>query len=112
MAGEREDLVTGPDHYAEAERLLALAGRHSRGATYDPEWMPALTAAQVHTTLALAAAAAVGTAGPDGRAWADVAATKPGASEPQVPDVGGPESGPAPRRPPPLFPPEAGPRQP
>ena len=104
--------MTGPDHYAEAERLLALAGRHSRGATYDPEWTPALAAAQVHATLALAAATAVGTAGPEGRAWADVAATKPSASEPQAPDASGPESGPGQRRPPPLFPPEAGPRHP
>ena len=79
--------MTGPDHYAEAERLLALAGRHSRGATYDPEWTPALAAAQVHATLALAAATSVGTAGPEGRAWADVAATKPSASEPQAPDA-------------------------
>ena len=23
--------MTGPDHYAEAEHLLALAGRHSKG---------------------------------------------------------------------------------
>jgi hypothetical protein len=28
--------MTGPDHYAEAERLLALAERHSTGATYGP----------------------------------------------------------------------------
>jgi hypothetical protein len=32
-----------------------------------------LTAAQVHATLALAAATAVGTAGPDGHAWAAAA---------------------------------------
>jgi len=31
--------------------------------------MLTLTAAQVHATLALAAATAVGTAGPDGHAW-------------------------------------------
>ncbi len=72
--------MTGPDHYAEAERLLALAGRHSKGATYGQEWTLTLAAAQIHATLAVAAATAVGTAGPDGRAWADVAATKPGAS--------------------------------
>jgi hypothetical protein len=30
--------MTGPEHYAEAERLLALAERHSSGATYGPEW--------------------------------------------------------------------------
>ena len=101
--------MTGPDHYAEAERLLALADRHSRGATYGQEWTPTLSAAQIHATLALAAATAVGTAGPDSRAWADVAATKPGASKPEAPGTSVPGSDPAPRRPPPLFPPEPGP---
>jgi hypothetical protein len=27
--------MTGPEHYAEAERLLALADRHTRGVIYD-----------------------------------------------------------------------------
>jgi hypothetical protein len=44
--------MTGPDHYAEAGRLLALAERHSSGATYGPEWTLTLAAAQVHATLA------------------------------------------------------------
>jgi hypothetical protein len=56
--------MTGAEHYAEAERLLTLADRHASGATYGPEWTLTLTAAQVHATLALAAATAVGTAGP------------------------------------------------
>jgi hypothetical protein len=101
--------MTGPDHYAEAERLLALAERHGSGATYGPEWTLTLAAAQVHATLALAAATAGGAAGPDSRAWADVAAAR--LSMPEAPDARGPESGPAPR-PPPLFPPppEPGPR--
>ena len=102
--------MTGPDHYAEAERLLALAGRHSKGSTYGQEWTPTLAAAQIHATLALAAATAVGTAGPDSRAWADVAATKPSASEPEAPGASDPGSGPVRRRPAPLFPPEPGPR--
>ena len=68
--------MTGPEHYAEAERLLALADRHAKGVTYEQEWTLTLTAAQVHATLAVAAATAVGTAGPDGHAWADVAATR------------------------------------
>ena len=97
--------MTGPEHYAEAERLLALAERHGSGATYGPEWTLTLAAAQVHATLALAAATAGGTAGPDSRAWADVAAARLSASMPGAPDAGGPESGPAPQRPPPLFPP-------
>jgi len=74
--------MTGPEHYAEAERLLTLADRHTRGVTYAEEWTLTLTAAQVHATLALAAATAVGTAGPDLHAWAGVAATKTRASKP------------------------------
>ena len=96
--------MTGPEHYTEAERLLALAGRHSSGATYDPEWALTLTAAQVHATLALAAATAVGTAGPDSREWA-AAATRPGTAEPEAPRASPRGQNPPPRRPPPLFPP-------
>jgi hypothetical protein len=102
--------MTGPEHYAEAERLLALADRHTRGVTYDQEWTLTLTAAQVHATLALAAATAVGTAGPDGHAWADVAATKLASSKPKLPDGSPPDPGSIPRHPPPLFPPEDRPR--
>ena len=97
--------MTGPDHYAEAERLLALAERHSSGATYGPEWTLTLAAAQAHATLALTAATAGGTAGPDSPAWADVTAARPSVSMPQAPDARGPESGSAPQRPPPLLPP-------
>ena len=97
--------MTGPEHYAEAERLLALAERHSSGATYGPEWTLPLAAAQVHATLALAAATAGGTAGPDSRAWADVAAARPSVSMPEAPDATGPESGSAPRPAPLFFPP-------
>ena len=67
--------MTGPEHYAEAERLLAVADRHTSGVTYGPEWTLTLTAAHVHATLALAAATAAGTAGHDRHAWADIAAT-------------------------------------
>jgi hypothetical protein len=74
--------MTGPEHYAEAERLLAVADRHTSGVTYGPEWTLTLTAAHVHATLALVAATAIGTAGPDRTAWADIAATKHG-SKPQ-----------------------------
>src|ERR1700685_4040823 len=103
--------MTGPAHYAEAERLLALAERHSSGAAYGPEWTLTLAAAQVHATLALAAATAGGTAGPEGRAWADVPAARPSVSMPEAPDATGPESGSAPQRPPPLFPPPPEPGQ-
>jgi hypothetical protein len=102
--------MTGPEHYAEAERLLALADRHTRGVTYAKEWTLTLTAAQVHATLALAAATAVGTAGPDLHAWADVAATGPSTGKPETPSPSAPESGAGARRPPPLFPPEDRPR--
>jgi hypothetical protein len=94
--------MTGPEHYAEAERLLAVADRHTRGVTYDEEWTLTLTAAQVHATLALAAATAVDTTGPDGRAWADVAATRLSTSKPEAPSGSPPDSDPVPRRPPPC----------
>jgi hypothetical protein len=102
--------MTGPEHYAEAERLLAVADRHARGGTYDQEWTLILTAAQVHAALALAAATAVGTAGPDGHAWADVAATRLAARKPEAPGESSAGPDPLPRRPPPLFPPEDRPR--
>ena len=101
--------MTGPEHYAEAERLLAVADRHTSGVTYGPEWTLTLTAAHVHATLALAAATAVGTAGPDRHAWADIAATTH-RSKPEPPSGSPPGPGPEQRRPPPLFPPEDRPR--
>ena len=67
--------MTGPEHYAEAERLLAVADRHTSGVTYGPEWTLTLTAAHVHATLALAAATAVGTSPFEERAWTNVAGT-------------------------------------
>ena len=101
--------MTGPEHYAEAERLLAVADRHTSGVTYGPEWTLTLTAAHVHATLALAAATAVETVGPDRHAWADIAATKYG-SKPEPSSGSPPDPGPEHRRPPPLFPPEDRPR--
>ena len=101
--------MTGPEHYAEAERLLAVADRHTSGVTYGPEWTLTLTAAHVHATLALAAATAVETAGPDRHAWADIAATKYGSKQ-EPPGGSPPDPGPEQRRPPPLFPPEDRPR--
>ncbi len=102
--------MTGPEHYAKAERLLTLADRPTRGVTYAQEWTLTLTAAQVHATLALAAATAVGTAGPDRHAWADAAATRLSSGKPETPGPSAPEPGPGSRRPPPLFPPEDRPR--
>lgn len=56
--------MTGPEHYREAERLLADA---ARGADTGPVYFlddaaPTLAAAQVHATLALAAAVVDGPA--------------------------------------------------
>lgn len=48
--------MTGPEHYAEAERL---AGENGEWYYADPERVPAILArAQVHATLALTAATA------------------------------------------------------
>jgi hypothetical protein len=65
-------MASGPEHYREAERLLGVAE--------EPEVIR-LAEAQVHATLALAAATAlpaaqryVGTAGGDDREWAQVTA--------------------------------------
>jgi len=94
-----------PEHHAEAERLLAVADRHTSGVAYGPEWTLTLAAAHVHSTLALAAATAVGTAGPDrpcvGRHRRQQARQQTGA-----PSSSPPSLGPEQRRPSPLFPPE------
>jgi hypothetical protein len=87
---------------------MTVADRHTRGVIYDQEWALTLTATQVHATLALAAATAVGTTGPDGYAWADVAATRLSARRLDLPPIA--LRGPVLRRPPPLFAPEDRPR--
>ncbi len=61
-------------------------------------------------TLAVAAATAVGTAGPDGHVWADVAATRLSARKQEPSTESPPGHDPSLRRPPPLFPPEDRPR--
>lgn len=77
--------MTGPDHYTEAERLLAgvtMDATHPDGSAVirsdEPE---TIAAAQVHATLALAAATALGREGEgrtqpskDKAAWFAVAA--------------------------------------
>src|SRR5262249_47948300 len=52
--------VNGPQHYAEAERILAIFEAGEAGDTMATR-EEVLTAAQVHATLALAAAVALGT---------------------------------------------------
>lgn len=81
--------MTGPEHYAEAERLLTAVGDALRDA--DSESSPAVrqarlaatsvaitgivTAAQVHATLAHAAATSESLSRPDTvKAWADAGA--------------------------------------
>ena len=62
--------MTGPEHYQEAERLLAFAS--SPAASGNVEADQALKAAQVHATLALAAAtmdAADAESGARGERW-------------------------------------------
>jgi hypothetical protein len=79
--------MTGPEHYAEAERLLTDAFNEVREG--DPAEAIVLAQAQVHATLALAAATAVRTREIDNQAWVDVAGTK----------LSGRGPGPGPRRP-------------
>jgi hypothetical protein len=93
--------MTGPGHYYRAEQLLAEASEIIRFRQQPGQSGPAdlpvrptdmderrrlssdpglsdrtIAEAQVHATLALAAATAVAGLGPDSRAWADVAGTK------------------------------------
>ena len=68
--------MTGPDHYRKAEELAAKAHEYlGRGEGQDSAAVWAAVA-QVHATLALAAATALATTGAEGRAWADAAGTK------------------------------------
>jgi hypothetical protein len=73
-------MATGPEHYAEAERLIAMARAADRDDLYgqytQTQAAMILADAQVHAALAAAAAAALGTH-TEGRAWTDVAGTKP-----------------------------------
>jgi hypothetical protein len=78
--------MTGAEHYRQAERLLANCTTKN-GAVYD-ENAVVLAAAQVHATLALAAATALGTAGqygvdqPHWTQWADIVRPAPGGEQP------------------------------
>ncbi len=72
--------MTGPDHYRMAEELAAKAHEYlGQGEGQDTAAVWAAVA-QIHATLALAAATAVGTTAADGRAWTAAAGTN---------DVGG-----------------------
>ncbi len=84
--------MTGPEHYKEAERLL-----DGSDAPYesDVEYANRLARAQVHATLALAAATAIPHAGqmpvPDCEAWEEVASAESAIARrlaEEVPDAG------------------------
>ena len=66
--------MTGPDHYREADDIITqvLTGNYDTSKYSNADL---LAMAQVHATLAPAAATAVGTAGADARAWAEAAGT-------------------------------------
>jgi hypothetical protein len=70
--------MTGPEHYREAENCLRRAGTADLGS--DMERFQ-LATAQVHATLALAAATAINPSGYEGQRpewseWADVASVE------------------------------------
>ncbi len=71
--------MTGSEHYLEAERLIAMARESHHADLYghytDAQAALILADAQVHATLAHAAATALNSPA-DARAWADVAGTK------------------------------------
>lgn len=68
--------MTGPDHYRKAEELLGMLFGLERGAY--PSEASFVAEAQVHATLALAAATALGASRIEERKWTDVAGTRPG----------------------------------
>lgn len=74
--------MNGPEHYREAEALLAIAERHI---TEDPRDMRisevSADAAQVHATLALAAATIAVNLPISDAAWREVAGPKPDGGE-------------------------------
>ncbi|WAL93931.1 hypothetical protein [Streptomyces sp. Je 1-369] len=80
-------MATGPEHYLEAERILATCTTDSGALVLDDGTAEVLAAAQVRATLALAAATAMGAPldgeadsglpHRDAQAWWDVAGVKP-----------------------------------
>jgi hypothetical protein len=66
--------MTGPEHYLAAEKLLEETQEHPSSSINKTASL--IGQAQVHATLALAAATALGSAGLDSREWTDVAGTK------------------------------------
>lgn len=68
--------MTGPEHYRKAEEFAAKAHEYlGQGEGQDSAAVWAAVA-EIHATLALAAATALGTTASDGGAWADAAGAK------------------------------------
>ena len=68
--------MTGPDHYRKAEEFAAKAHEYlGQGEGQDSATVWAAVA-QIHATLALVAATALGTTASDGSAWADAVGAK------------------------------------
>jgi hypothetical protein len=68
--------MTGPDHYRKAEEFAAKAHEYlGQGEGQDSAAVWAAVA-EIHATLALAAATALETTASDGSAWADAAGAK------------------------------------
>jgi hypothetical protein len=79
--------MTGPEHFRKAEQLAAKAGEYlGRGDGQDTAAVWAAVA-QVHATLALAAATATGASGADSHAWAETTGTESPAGVPIGPGV-------------------------
>lgn len=74
--------MTGPGHCRKAEQLAGQAQEYlGQGDGQDSAAVRAAVA-QIHATLALAAATTLGTTPADGRAWIDVAGTRFSAGNP------------------------------
>ena len=68
--------MTGPDHYRKAEELTERANEYLGQGDGQASAAVSAAVAQIHATLALAAASALGTMAAEGRAWVEVAGTK------------------------------------
>jgi hypothetical protein len=87
--------MTGPEHYRKAQQLAAEADKHlgqGEGQDTAAAWA---AAAQVHATLALAAATALAPSGADHQAWIKAAGPEPSPrlKAPTLPRKPGPNRG-------------------
>jgi hypothetical protein len=68
--------MTGPTHYSMAEFRIGEAQDAFRQGDPDGRAASHIAMGQLHATLALTAATALGTSGTETRAWTEVAGTK------------------------------------